>query len=86
MGFPTQRSKLLLSYIELYPSQYNTSLKEQHIQPIQGKTWEESEKSWIQKARHIIYHNDRYPQDILAIKTQNKNIHSQKQNHGFGYS
>ncbi len=85
MGFPTQRSKLLLSYIELYPGIYDDQLKKQIIQPIQGKTWEEAEYSWIQKARQVIYQTSRYPQDMLSPKNFVKSIPKQKQDDTTGY-
>ncbi|MCY4266994.1 MAG: nucleotidyl transferase AbiEii/AbiGii toxin family protein [Flavobacteriaceae bacterium] len=87
MGFPTQRSKLLLSYIELYPGIYDDQLGKQVIEPIAGKTWEEAEKSWIQKARQIIYESDRFPQDILNPKKVVRSNLNQKQDktEGYGY-
>ncbi|MCY4268181.1 MAG: nucleotidyl transferase AbiEii/AbiGii toxin family protein [Flavobacteriaceae bacterium] len=85
LGYPTQRTKLLLSYIELYPGEYDHQLRQQTIQPIRGKTWEASEKSWIQKARQAIYQNDRYPQDLFNIKTLKKDVSPQKQQDEYGY-
>ncbi|MCY4161091.1 MAG: nucleotidyl transferase AbiEii/AbiGii toxin family protein [Flavobacteriaceae bacterium] len=74
MGYPTKRSKLLLSYIELYPGAYDHMMKKQTIEQVDGKTWEESERSWIDKSRDIIYGNSRYPQDILSHKIPSRTV------------
>ena len=74
MGYPTKRSKLLLSYIELYPGAYDHMMKKQTTEQVDGKTWEESERSWIDKSRDIIYGNSRYPQDTLSHKIPSETI------------
>lgn len=44
LGCPTKRPKLLLSYVEFYPGEYDEKIKSQKIIPIEAKSWEEAEK------------------------------------------